>query len=201
MARSKTRVAMSRVPTFRALCKEKLAPYPDESGCPFYIDEANDEEEFFTLNHLFKSRTQKNCEAFHRPGLALSLAASSMSTGYKKLLKHTPVEEIECLKKTGLQDLRALLDTEDGKQFLQAVEVLDVGKTQKPSKAKLEKAVGAYVDFQVEHTSELQKTLALRWRRSRQGCIWERCKTWSSCRSSTERRPGRRSSRGISPRS
>ena len=83
-----------------------------------------------------------------------------MSTGYKKLLKHTPVEEIECLKKTGLQDLRALLDTEEGKQFLQVVEVLDVGKTQKPSKAKLEKAVEAYVDFQVEHTSELQKTLA-----------------------------------------
>ena len=151
---------MSRVPTFRALCKEKLAPYPDESGCPFYIDEANDEKEFFTLNHLFKSRTQKNCEAFHRPGLALCLAASSMSTGDKMLVKHTPVEEIECLKKICWQDLRALLDTEDGKQFLQAVEVLDVGKTQKPSKAKLEKAVGAYVDFQVEHASELQKTLA-----------------------------------------
>ena len=82
-----------------------------------------------------------------------------MSTGYKKLLKYTQVEEIECLKKTGLQDLRALLDTEDGKQFLQAVEVLD-RQTQKPSKAQLEKAVGAHVDFQVEHTSELQKTLA-----------------------------------------
>ena len=144
---------MSRVPTFRALCKEKLAPYPDESGCPFYIDEANDEKEFFILNHLFKSRTQKNCEAFHRRSLLGRVL--DVAFFYKKLPKHTPVEEIECLKKTGLQDFRALLGTEDGKQFLQAVEVLDVGKTQKPSKAKLELAVGAYVDFQVEHTSEL----------------------------------------------
>ena len=64
---------MSWVLTFRALCEEKLAPHPDESGCPFYIDEANDEKEFFTLNHLFKSRTQKNCEALNRLGLALSV--------------------------------------------------------------------------------------------------------------------------------
>ena len=60
-------------------------------------------------------------------------------------------------------------------------------KTKKPPKAKLEKAVGAHVDFQVEHTSELLRlwpggVILVK-------VVWEGCKTWSSCRSSIERRP------------
>ena len=160
------------VPKKFYLARDKLASYPDEDGCPFYLGDAEDEKSFFAPGFLLGTRSSRNEEYFHRPGMALSLGAASMHRACRTMkdrllpcwaLKGAdePVERIldfeAKFKKTGLSGLVDLLATSDGERFLEALETLDVGREGRRDQPRVEKAVRDLVDVLGEHGQELRK--------------------------------------------
>ena len=160
------------VPKKFYLARDKLAAYPDEDGCPFYLGDAEDEKSFFAPGFLLSTRSSRNEEYFHRPGMALSLGAASMHRACRTMkdrllpcwaLKGAdePVEKIldfeAKFKKTGLSGLVDLLATSDGERLLEALETLDVGREGRRDQQRVEKAVRDLVDLLGEHGQQLRK--------------------------------------------
>ena len=160
------------VPKKFYLARDKLAAYPDEDGCPFYLGDAEDEKSFFAPGFLLSTRSSRNEEYFHRPGMALSLGAASMHRACRTMkdrllpcwaLKGAdePVEKIldfeAKFKKTGLTGLVDLLATSDGERLLEALETLDVGREGRRDQQRVEKAVRDLVDLLGEHGQQLRK--------------------------------------------
>ena len=125
--------------------KSKLAPYPNDDGCPFYTDDADDEKEFFTSRHIFATRIDNNCEDFNRLGMAIALRASCIQEGGKHLHKVTADAP-----RGGIPALVDALEQPKGKAFLQAAKILNCGLTKKPSENSSKKAIDAYCDFLAE---------------------------------------------------
>ena len=159
------------VPKKFYLAKDKLSSYPDEDGCPFYLGDAEDEKTFFAPGFLLSTRSSRNEEYFHRPGMALSLGAASMHRACRTLRDRLspcwadepgdPAAKIfdfeTKFKKTGLSGLLDLLYTSDGNKFLEALETLDVGREGRRDQNRVETAVRDLVDVLEEHGNDLRK--------------------------------------------
>ena len=153
------------VPKFKFFAKSALAPYPDEEdGCPFYFDkDCKDEKELFSSGHITQTRTQENCEMFHRAGMAVCLAAGAADHGAKLLNKRLPVDcpkAGDAFDKTGLPGLMELLRTERGNDFVLAMELLNVGRAGKPEKSDVESGVESMLKFFKKDGQNLRKHLS-----------------------------------------
>ena len=159
------------VPKKFYLAKDKLSSYPDEDGCPFYLGDAEDEKSFFAPGFLLSTRSSRNEEYFHRPGMALSLGAASMHRACRTLRDRllpcwanehdNPTSKIldfeTKFKKTGLSGLVDFLYTNDGNKFLEALETLDVGREGRRDQHRVDTAVRDLVDVLGEHGYDLRK--------------------------------------------
>ena len=144
------RKKQSTVPKYMFFAKSSLAPYPDEAGNPLYSGDV-DAIEFLEPKAIAKSRTTGNCEYLHRPGMALSLAAAALNTGFSELQTH----------KGKLQGAEACAQfLKKHPDLLKSIKVLDTGKTRTPDTNAVEKAVGKLVDALLSMTPEDRKGLA-----------------------------------------
>jgi hypothetical protein len=154
------------IPKFKYFAKNALAAYPDEDGVPIYLNNAEDEKEFFKKGHIMKGRNKDNCELFKRMGMALCLGASSLDAGCKTLEKRVPKPNdsdsdiATKTKKGGLGPLVQLLDTAEGKEFVDAVGTLNAGQKKKPRKDDVLKAVRNMEHFLDEKGADLRKILS-----------------------------------------
>ena len=130
-AKVEDRKKQSTVPKYMFFAKSSLAPYPDEAGNPLYSGDV-DAIEFLEPKAIAKSRTTGNCEYLHRPGMALSLAAAALDTGFSELQTH----------KGKLQGAEACAQfLKKHPDLLKSIKVLDTGKTRTPDTKAVEKAL------------------------------------------------------------
>ena len=163
-ASGKASAAKAFVPKYEYFAKAKLAAYPNEEGGCLYLDKGQDEKQFFALNNIAKSRSGSNEELCRRIGMGVSLDAASAATGVKLLEKHFsgewPVAVQTSLHKTGLPKLKAALETTQGKQFVAALDILNVGKEGRPEEADIKKALKGFVDYLQKDPDNVQVPLA-----------------------------------------
>jgi hypothetical protein len=152
------------VQKFKFFGKSILAAYPDEDGVPIYLNAAGDEQAFFKLDAIAKSRTKDNCEFFHRPGMALCLGASSFEQPVKAVQTKVPkgLDEaaVKTLKKTGLPEFAELLEEPEGKAFVIAAKTLNCGRSKKPDNASIDSALKGYRGFLMKDPKKLLKVLS-----------------------------------------
>ena len=132
-AKKKTKSSES-VAKYMLFAKHALAPYPNEQGNPLYSGDV-DPEEFLEPKAIVKSRIPTNCEYLRRPGMAVSLAAAALRAGGQEAVKD---------KIDGHQSVAKFL--KEKAEFVKCLKVLDTGKTRKPDKKQIEKAMGTFVD-------------------------------------------------------
>jgi len=72
------------VPKFKFYGKAALVACPDEDGCPFYLNKADDEREFFSDGFIVNSRAPDNEELFQRIGMAVCLGAASFHESHRR---------------------------------------------------------------------------------------------------------------------
>ncbi|CAE7312517.1 unnamed protein product [Symbiodinium sp. CCMP2456] len=132
-AKKKTKSTES-VAKYMLFAKHALAPYPNEQGNPLYSGDV-DHEEFLEPKAIVKSRNPTNCEYLRRPGMAVSLAAAALRVGGPEAVKD---------KIDGHQSVAKFL--KEKADFVKCLKVLDIGKTRKPDKKQIEKAMGTFVD-------------------------------------------------------
>ena len=163
-ASGKASAAKAFVPKYEYFEKAKLAAYPNEEGGCLYLDKGQDEKQFFALNNIAKSRSGSNEELCRRIGMGVSLDANSAAAGVKLLEKHFsgewPVAVQTSLHKTGLPKLKAALETTQGKQFVAALDILNVGKEGRPEEADIKKALKGFVDYLQKDPDNVQVPLA-----------------------------------------
>ena len=158
------------VAKFRYFAKDKLCPYPDEAGTPFYVGKDNDEKKFFAKGTIFETRNPENEEMFCRMGMGMCLGASSFHHGAHSILKRINIKADESTNdktvlegnmfaKTGYMHLVELLRSDQGKDFVEAIDVLNVGLNKKPSKSDVSKAIDTFTRFLHLHEDELRKDL------------------------------------------
>ena len=143
--------------------KNLLAPYTNEDGCPFYLNKGKDELSQLKLKTILKGRNADNEELCRRLGMGLALDAASLNHGAKSMVKHCssqwPPEVKADLDKTGILQAHALLEGDDG-VLLEALDTLDVGKSRRPGKKAVRKAVQALVRFLTNDAANKQKQFA-----------------------------------------
>ena len=154
------------VPRYHYFAKSKLASYPNEDGACVYLEKNHDEKDFFKLKTILKSRTSSNEELCHRPGMGLALDAASVHHGTQVLRKHfekplraIPAEHTAALDKTGLPKLLEILGSKSGKEFVDSLAVLNVGKTGQPTEEAVKAAVKTFVQYLQDPTGELHRSL------------------------------------------
>ena len=154
------------VPRYHYFAKAKLASYPNEDGACVYLEKNHDEKDFFKLKTILKSRTSSNEELCHRPGMGLALDAASVHHGTQVLRKHfekplraIPAEHTAALDKTGLPKLLEMLGSKSGKEFVDSLAVLNVGKTGQPTEEAVKAAVKTFVQYLQDPTGELHRSL------------------------------------------
>ena len=154
------------VPRYHYFAKSKLASYPNEDGACVYMEKNHDEKDFFKLKTILKSRTSSNEELCHRPGMGLALDAASVHHGTQVLRKHfekplraIPAEHTAALDKTGLPKLLEMLGSKSGKEFVDSLAVLNVGKTGQPTEEAVKAAVKTFVQYLQDPTGELHRSL------------------------------------------
>ena len=154
------------VPRYHYFAKSKLASYPNEDGVCVYLEKNHDEKDFFKLKTILKSRTSSNEELCHRPGMGLALDAASAHHGtqvlrkrFEKPLRATPAEHTAALEKTRLPKLLEVLGSKSGKEFVDSLAVLNVGKTGQPTEEAVKAAVKTFVQYLQDPTGELHRSL------------------------------------------
>ena len=144
--------------------KNLLDPYINEDGCPFYLNKGKDEMSQLKLKNIVKGRNADNEELCRRPGMGLALDAASLNHGAKALVKHCsgqwPPEVKADMDKTGMLQVCALFEGDDGKVLLEALDTLDVGRSRQPKKKPVRKAVQALVRFLTNDVADKQKQFA-----------------------------------------
>ena len=146
--------ASSVVLKYRYFGKASLAAYPNEDGAPFYMPKDQDEKKFFAKGSIMDSRDKTNGELFHRLGMGVCLAASSLDHGCPYVAKRIPgfdesssaADMKKAFAKTGLIDIKDILLSEDGIEFQKSMKTLNVGMAQRPSQADVENAISVYMD-------------------------------------------------------
>ena len=174
----------AQVPKKFYVAKDKLAAYPDEDGCPFYLGDADDEKSMFSPGFLLSTRSATNEEYFHRLGMGLCLGASSLHTGMDALKDLVPAfwsqtdkdgtntfydasdiaevkdktrEFVNKFAKTGFTYLTEFLHSRDGKKLLSVLEVLDVGREGRRDRKAAETAIRDFIDVLRTNGSNLRK--------------------------------------------
>ena len=154
------------VPKYRYYAKDKLAAYPDEDGCPFYLGKGQDEHTFFTGKSIRASRSKDNEEMYHRPGMSLSLSCASFEKGIDQVLQFKEAslteEQQKPLMKTGLIDILNFLATPEGKRFEKAVRKLNVGKHKRIKEEDAQTAIDDFVDVLREMPKKAKRGFS-RW--------------------------------------
>lgn len=160
------------VPKFMFFAKQVLAAYPDREGTPFHMGPSEDEGEFFSKGGILRTRNKNNCELYHRLGMALCLGASSFAEGFKALAKGVPdthdlltTDELrqkigKPLQASGMSELHKIFGDDDGKRFIEAVQVLNAGTDKKPAEKRVREAIGIYVDFINSKGAGMRKALS-----------------------------------------
>ena len=151
------------VPKWEYWAKAKLASYCSEDGVPFHVGPEQDEKQFLQLESIRGSRDAGNEELFRRPGMGLTLDASSVDAGFKLLARHFagdwPADVKSRLGKTGLVQIKDFLATSEGSEVAKAISVLNVGKSKQPDESDVKKAVKTLVTFATGGTEDLVKHL------------------------------------------
>ena len=130
------------IPKYQHFPKASLAPYPDEDGNPLWVGEKESLDELQSLN-------PKNSEMLARPGMGVCLAAAAMDHGARDLVRGAA--------KKAVSDMSAFLTAGSAKPFLEAVRVLNLGKTGTASRSAVEKA--KYVAFMQKNDEAMQAAL------------------------------------------
>ena len=139
------------IPKYQYLPKASLAPYPDEDGNALWLGDKESLSDLLTPAAVLNSRTPFNSEMLGRPGLALSLAAAAFQHGGGELSSGKA--------KKALEKLLLFFQEKDGKAFLAAASVLNLGKTGTASKGQVKVAAHDYVKFLCRDDEALQKAL------------------------------------------
>ena len=154
------------LPKYSYWAKAKLAPYPDEEGCPFYLGKGQDEQTFFSGESIRESRSKDNEEMFHRPGMSLSLSCASFEKGIDVLKPFQEAnlteDQKKTLRKTGLLDVLEFLATPEGRKFEKAVRKLNVGLHKRIPEKEARVAIDDYVDVLRELPKKVKRGLS-RW--------------------------------------
>ena len=140
------------VPKYEFWAKNKLASYPSEDGTCLYFGKGQGAREFFALDSICQSRSAKNEELCKRIGMGLALDAATLHTGAQLLQKRVAEDLPDELQKgpfakTGIPKLMQELSSEAGSNFVEALAVLNVGKTGQPSEKAVKKAMAVFVEY------------------------------------------------------
>ncbi len=156
------------VDKYRLLTKAIIAAYPYPDGSPFHTGKV-DEKSFFRRGHFMKQwlkngteheHAKANSEFVSRPGMALCLAACAIDMHSKTLLDKKFLDAAKTLQdRSGVPPLIDLLKTETGKNFLQAMKILNAGTSRRCSEREATDAIATCADFIEEHSSALYKHL------------------------------------------
>jgi hypothetical protein len=156
------------VDKYRLLTKAIIAAYPYPDGSPFHTGKV-DEKSFFRRGHFMKQwlkngteheHAKANSEFVSRPGMALCLAACAIDMNSRTLLDKKFLDAAKTLQdRSGVPPLIDLLKSETGKNFLQAMKILNAGTARRCSEREATDAIATCVDFIEEHSSELYKHL------------------------------------------
>ena len=151
---------LHHVQKFRYLPKAVLGAYPASDGCPFYLGDADDEKSFFKKGFIAtKALGPDSCEAFWRLGMAVALYASSCEVGGKAVVDN--IDDAGVVgDKTGLKQLRALLRSPEGRDFLRACKTLNVGRDGNADRPEAKAAMKSYVTFLKDQEAPLRKAVS-----------------------------------------
>ena len=101
-----------------------------------------------------------NSEFVSRPGMALCLAACAIEMNGKTLLDKKFLDVAKTLQdRSGVPPLIDLLQSDSGKNLLQAMKVLNAGTSRQCSEQEAKDAIATRVDFIEEHSGALYKQL------------------------------------------
>ena len=120
------------VPKNLCLAKQKLSPYPNEDGTPFYIGDAEDGKSFLT-DHDFLAAWNGGLSG----GGGDRRGQLEVAQAHSRSRRHQNEED----------RLRRILLSEEGTKFLKALKVSDVGQTKNPGEDNVKDAVDTWVDF------------------------------------------------------
>ena len=149
---------------YKYFAKSSLAAYHDEDGCPLYLGDASDEKEFFKSGNIASTRKVDNCELLGRMGMSLCLSAATFHNGIDTIAKRCKTVgtglQSEPLGRMGLPELAKWAESSEGKEFAQAIQVLNTGKTKRPAEKDVKKAMRSFIAFFNDNGNELRKHLA-----------------------------------------
>lgn len=152
------------VPKWKFFGKYALSAYPDETGSPLYIGDADSEAAFLGKGKIVATRSNENTEMMNRIGFAISMGASSFEAGIEAIDKYVPDvlgdADVEKLQKCGLASVKEILGTEDGKAFVKAAGTLNIGTKKKPTEDAVKEAIAAYVNFLKDENGQKRKALS-----------------------------------------
>eukprot|EP00971_Amphidinium_carterae_P182333 3618633-Amphidinium_carterae.2 len=150
---SSAKNAAKTIPKYLYFAKACLAAYCDENASPLYLKDHDEPSEVLTVSNIVAGRNNGNCEWTRRPGMAMTLACSSMQSWLSNL------DSADTRKAAA--KLLTWSKTENGKKMLDAVDGLNVGKDGSLKKAKIEKHVKTLVSgmTEVEEQTELREAV------------------------------------------
>lgn len=143
-----------KVPWESRLSKWYLRPYVDQAGSPFTAGQMSESELLSTL-HLTTVLGEATSEYCARQGVALSEGAANFQVGAGVLQHHFAEGHGSGLAKTGIESVLELLDTPDGRKFLQSCAYLNAGNSDVDrSEAETTVAVRRFLRFLTTQTAE-----------------------------------------------
>ena len=118
-----------KVPWNDRLSKYYLRPYVDRTGSPFVSGSLEERDLLSSWN--FGSVMNETCSEYcGRQGVALSEGAANLHAGAELLQYHFADTAGDAKQKPGIADLLSLLDTGDGKKFLEACAYLNTSNAE-----------------------------------------------------------------------
>ena len=136
-ARSQARATLEFLrassPKYLHFGKASLAAYVDESGQPLYMKEHDDADSLLSSASIVSGRSQANSEWARRPGMAMTLACSSMQWWLANL------EDGDFRKATAT--VVTWSKTDMGKKIMEAIDGLNLGREGTLKQSKIEKHV------------------------------------------------------------
>ena len=132
------------------ITKSALRPFASATGSPFYAGKGQTGSDFLSLRNLLEKLEPFNTETLNRLGVAVSEAGSTVSMGSELLDKYA-VEPAEAGAKLGIKGVAELLQSDAGKDFVQAAAIFNKNdETSDKSAAALQTAAARWTGFFLE---------------------------------------------------